>query len=383
MAGFPEKAKVVIVGLGGIVGAAVAHHLIQRGWDDIVGIDKSGVPTDIGSTAHASDFCYMTSHDFLSLLDLALLDRVLREARPLRAHRRPRGRARRRRCPHGRDQAQDRVGQGLRHPRAPDRPGRDQAEVPADRREHGAGRPVGPRRRPGHPALADRRRQADRPGRDLRQAQGVRQHPGQGADHRERPHQGREDRPRHHHGRLCGGVRRPVGPPDRRDGGRGSAGHAGRPSPHLLRAVYRVRRHRQGDRLPAAARPGQLRLHARHRRSDHLGRRHDRVGLLRGEEPAPVPSARHPRKGAGAPVALAARPRHGADPRAAGARDRADADPGRARLQRAALVQRPAAGDRRRRPLDRRKPEGARPVVRRRDLGQGRARAWPSWSPTG
>src|SRR5688572_33140806 len=66
MAGFPEKAQVVIVGLGGIVGAAVAHHLIQRGWSDIVGIDKSGIPTDVGSTAHASDFCYMTSHDFLS-----------------------------------------------------------------------------------------------------------------------------------------------------------------------------------------------------------------------------------------------------------------------------------------------------------------------------
>ncbi|OQM77473.1 GcvT family protein [Manganibacter manganicus] len=66
MAKFPEKAKVVIIGLGGIVGASVAHHLIERGWDDIVGIDKSGIPTDIGSTAHASDFCYMTSHDFLS-----------------------------------------------------------------------------------------------------------------------------------------------------------------------------------------------------------------------------------------------------------------------------------------------------------------------------
>ncbi|TIX71891.1 MAG: FAD-binding oxidoreductase, partial [Mesorhizobium sp.] len=26
MAGFPEKAKVVIVGLGGIVGTSVAHH---------------------------------------------------------------------------------------------------------------------------------------------------------------------------------------------------------------------------------------------------------------------------------------------------------------------------------------------------------------------
>ncbi|WP_193176708.1 GcvT family protein [Oricola nitratireducens] len=66
MAKFPEKAKVVIIGLGGIVGASVAHHLIERGWDDIVGIDKSSIPTDIGSTSHASDFCYATSHDFLS-----------------------------------------------------------------------------------------------------------------------------------------------------------------------------------------------------------------------------------------------------------------------------------------------------------------------------
>ena len=66
MSAFPDKARVVIVGLGGIVGASVAHHLIERGWDDIVGIDKSGIPTDIGSTAHASDFCYATSHDFLT-----------------------------------------------------------------------------------------------------------------------------------------------------------------------------------------------------------------------------------------------------------------------------------------------------------------------------
>ena len=66
MAEFPKKAKVVIVGLGGIVGASVAHHLIERGWDDIVGIDKSSVPTDIGSTSHASDFCYATAHDFLT-----------------------------------------------------------------------------------------------------------------------------------------------------------------------------------------------------------------------------------------------------------------------------------------------------------------------------
>ena len=63
MASFPEKANVVIVGIGGIVGSSVAHHLIAKGWTDIVGIDKSSVPTDIGSTSHASDFCYMTAHD--------------------------------------------------------------------------------------------------------------------------------------------------------------------------------------------------------------------------------------------------------------------------------------------------------------------------------
>ena len=67
MSKFPAKAKVVIIGLGGIVGASVAHHLVERGWDDIVGIDKSAIPTDIGSTSHASDFCYTTSHDFLSV----------------------------------------------------------------------------------------------------------------------------------------------------------------------------------------------------------------------------------------------------------------------------------------------------------------------------
>lgn len=67
MATLPESAKVVIIGQGGIVGASVVHHLIERGWDNIVGIDKSAIPTDIGSTAHASDFCFNTMHDQMTI----------------------------------------------------------------------------------------------------------------------------------------------------------------------------------------------------------------------------------------------------------------------------------------------------------------------------
>jgi len=66
MSSFPTKARVVIIGQGGIVGASVVHHLIERGWDNIVGIDKSAIPTDIGSTSHASDFCYATAHDHMT-----------------------------------------------------------------------------------------------------------------------------------------------------------------------------------------------------------------------------------------------------------------------------------------------------------------------------
>lgn len=67
MAQFEKSADVVIIGLGGIAGASVAHHLIERGWENIIGIDKSGIPTDIGSTAHASDFCFNTMHDQMTI----------------------------------------------------------------------------------------------------------------------------------------------------------------------------------------------------------------------------------------------------------------------------------------------------------------------------
>ena len=383
MSAFPEKAKVVIVGLGGIVGASVAHHLIERGWDDIVGIDKSGIPTDIGSTAHASDFCYTTSHDFLScwttLYSIDFYEKMGHYARigGIEVAR------------VGDDVRMNEIRRKVASAKAFGtrarliEPGRDQGEVPADRGGAGPGRPVGPRRRPGHPALADRRRQARRPGRGRRQAAGLRQHPGEVAGHRGRPHQGRRDHPRHDHGRPRRRLRRPLGPADRRDGRRGPAGHAGRPSADLLRAVQRVRGHRRGDRLPAAARPGQLRLHARHRRPEDRRGRPDRVGLLRGAPSAPRPSARPAREGAGPAVAVAARPRHGAGHRAAGAGDGADADPRRARLQRGPFVQRPAC---RRRPTAGRRWARARrsgASGTRSASGSRTARAWASSSPTG
>ncbi|MDR9440839.1 MAG: FAD-dependent oxidoreductase [Halomonas sp.] len=66
MATLPSQADAVIIGLGGIVGASVAHHLIEQGWTNLVGLETSAIPSDIGSTAHASDFCFMTSHDRLA-----------------------------------------------------------------------------------------------------------------------------------------------------------------------------------------------------------------------------------------------------------------------------------------------------------------------------
>ena len=80
MAKLPENADVVIIGLGGIVGSSVAHHLIEKGWENIVGIDKSSIPTDIGSTSHASDFCYLTAHDnmtcYTTKYSVAFFDRM-------------------------------------------------------------------------------------------------------------------------------------------------------------------------------------------------------------------------------------------------------------------------------------------------------------------
>jgi glycine cleavage system aminomethyltransferase T/glycine/D-amino acid oxidase-like deaminating enzyme len=63
----PAQADVVIVGVGGIVGSTLAYFLSELGVTNIVGLEKAGtIPSDIASTAHASDFIFNTSHDKLS-----------------------------------------------------------------------------------------------------------------------------------------------------------------------------------------------------------------------------------------------------------------------------------------------------------------------------
>jgi len=63
---FPTDAEVVIVGVGGIVGSMLAYWLTELGQKNIIGLEKSTIiPSDIASTAHASDFVYNTTHDKL------------------------------------------------------------------------------------------------------------------------------------------------------------------------------------------------------------------------------------------------------------------------------------------------------------------------------
>lgn len=75
----PSSANIVIIGQGGIVGSTVAYHLVQQGWDHIVGLDKSAIPTDIGSTSHASDFCFMTAHSKTAVFTAMYSQRFYRD----------------------------------------------------------------------------------------------------------------------------------------------------------------------------------------------------------------------------------------------------------------------------------------------------------------
>ena len=62
MSSLPSKAKVVIIGAG-IMGNSVAWHLADKGWTDMVMVDKGPLPNPGGSTGHASNFIFPVDHD--------------------------------------------------------------------------------------------------------------------------------------------------------------------------------------------------------------------------------------------------------------------------------------------------------------------------------
>jgi glycine cleavage system aminomethyltransferase T/glycine/D-amino acid oxidase-like deaminating enzyme len=61
MSTLPGSARAVVIGAG-IVGNSLAHHLWQRGWSDIVLLDKGPFPNPGGSTGHASNFIFPVDH---------------------------------------------------------------------------------------------------------------------------------------------------------------------------------------------------------------------------------------------------------------------------------------------------------------------------------
>ncbi len=58
----PSSASIAVIG-GGIVGSCLVEHLAQRGWDDLVLIEKGPLPDPGGSTGHASNFIFPTDHN--------------------------------------------------------------------------------------------------------------------------------------------------------------------------------------------------------------------------------------------------------------------------------------------------------------------------------
>lgn len=61
MARVPERADIVVIGAG-IVGNSVVRHLADRGWRNIVLLDKGPLPDPGGSTGHASNFVFPVDH---------------------------------------------------------------------------------------------------------------------------------------------------------------------------------------------------------------------------------------------------------------------------------------------------------------------------------
>ena len=61
MSTLPQQANVVIIGAG-IVGNSLVYHLAEKGWKDMVLLDKGPLPNPGGSTGHASNFIFPVDH---------------------------------------------------------------------------------------------------------------------------------------------------------------------------------------------------------------------------------------------------------------------------------------------------------------------------------
>lgn len=61
MSELPDRAEVVVIGAG-IVGNSIVGHLADRGWEQIVLLDKGPLPDPGGSTGHASNFIFPVDH---------------------------------------------------------------------------------------------------------------------------------------------------------------------------------------------------------------------------------------------------------------------------------------------------------------------------------
>lgn len=61
MVDVPDRAQIVIIGAG-IVGSSVARHLADRGWRNVVLLDKGPLPDPGGSSGHASNFVFPVDH---------------------------------------------------------------------------------------------------------------------------------------------------------------------------------------------------------------------------------------------------------------------------------------------------------------------------------
>jgi len=61
MSDLPERAHVVVIGAG-IVGNCIVGHLADKGWKEMVLLDKGPLPDPGGSTGHASNFIFPVDH---------------------------------------------------------------------------------------------------------------------------------------------------------------------------------------------------------------------------------------------------------------------------------------------------------------------------------